>query len=98
MDEFIYAATTVCNFYLVNTVYLLYRAEHTCTLIGTYNEYVKNNLVFFTIVQKNEGGMYPPYTDTLFTIYLGEKSTYISCTRNTLQAWQYKREHHKLLK
>lgn len=71
MYEFIYTATTVCDFYLVNTVYLLYRAKHTCTLIGTYNEHVKNNLVFFTIVQENEGGMYLPYSDILFAIYLG---------------------------
>lgn len=50
------------------------------------------------IAQKDEGGMYPPYTDTLLTTYLGEKSSYISCMKNTLQAWQYKRKHHKMLK
>lgn len=96
-DEFIYTATTVCNFYLVNTVYLLYRAQQTCAL--TYNEYVKkNNLVFSTIVQKNKGGMYAPYTDTPLTMYVGDKSSYISCVRNSLQEWQYKREYRKLLK
>lgn len=47
----------MCNFYVVNTAYVLYKAEHTCTLIGTYNEYVKkiSRWFFSTLAQRDEG-------------------------------------------
>lgn len=50
-----------------------YCTEQPCTLRGTYRECVQKQPVYFTIVQRNE--------EDISTLYLGEKRSFISCTR-----------------
>lgn len=66
-----------------NAAFLLYRAEQPCTLRGTYRECVQKEPGYFTIIQRNEGG--------ISTMYLGEKKELHFMHKDTVQAWQYKR-------